>query len=244
MVRCAEYSLGFRTVRKYHHLFFDLDHTLWDFRGNSRATLRELFIDHGLAKEGVADVEGFIETYEEINHAMWAQYSVGRIPKEVLRVLRFRDTLARFGVKENGLAADLGRGYLERCPLKGMLMPGARELLVELQGRFKLHIITNGFDEVQSVKLASSGIADHFDLVLTSEKAGAPKPDPRIFNEALKRTSATVATSLMIGDNVDADMAGARNAGWDHVHYTAETTPDALATHRIAHLRDLLPLLQ
>ena len=244
MVGDPLYSLGFRKVSKYVHLFFDLDHTLWDFRGNSRATLRELFLDHALAKEGVADVEEFIDAYEEINHAMWAQYSVGRIPKEVLRVLRFRDTLARFGVKENGLAADLGRSYLERCPRKELLMPGARELLAALHGHFKLHIITNGFDEVQGVKLRSSGIAHFFDLVLTSEKAGAPKPDPRIFDVALNRTGAAAGTSLMIGDNVDADMLGARQAGWDHVHYTAETQPDPLATHRIAHLKELLPLLR
>lgn len=235
--------MGIRTVSRYQHLFFDLDHTLWDFRGNSRDTLRELYATEGLREAGVPDREEFIACYEEINHAMWGHYSAGRIPKEVLRVLRFRNTLAHFGVKDNDLAASLGREYMLRCPQRGLLMPGAQEMLDAVQGRFKLHIITNGFDEVQDLKLASSGIAHYFDVVLTSEKAGAPKPDPRIFQEALRRTRASASASMMIGDNVEADMAGARGAGWDHVHYTAETEPDLLATHRIAHWRELLPLL-
>lgn len=235
--------MGFRPVSRYRHLFFDLDHTLWDFRGNSRATLRELHLDHRLEEAGVADVDEFIDVYEEINHAMWAQYTVGHIPKEVLRVLRFRNTLARFGVKENGLANELGRDYLERCPRKPQLMPGACELLKGLHGRFKLHIITNGFDEVQDLKLKGSAIAHFFDLVLTSEKAGFTKPDPRVFAEALRRTGALVEHSMMIGDNKEADMAGARAAGWVHVHYAAETDPDPQATHRISHLSELLPLL-
>ena len=235
--------MGLLPVSRYAHLFFDLDHTLWDFRGNSRATLRELHVDHRLAEAGVQSMDDFIDAYEEINHAMWAHYTAGRIPKEVLRVLRFRDTLARFGVKENGLAAELGRDYLERCPRKALLMPGAEDLLVRLHGHYKLHIITNGFDEVQGLKLANSGIAQFFDLVLTSEKAGHAKPDPRVFAEALRRTGATAEKSLMIGDNVEADMAGARAAGWDHAHYSAETKPDPLATYRLAHLRELPTLL-
>ncbi len=230
-------------MSRYQHLFFDLDHTLWDFRGNSRETLRELYITERLAEAGVPSDGEFIECYEEINHAMWGQYSAGHIPKEVLRVLRFRNALLHFGVKDNDLAARLGREYLAHCPKKGLLMPGALEMLEQVKGHFKLHIITNGFDEVQGVKLASSGIASYFDVLLTSEKAGAAKPDPRIFHEALKRTRASAANSMMIGDNIEADMNGARQAGWDHVHYTAETSPDPLATHRIAHWRELLALL-
>lgn len=230
-------------MSRYEHLFFDLDHTLWDFRGNSRETLREIFVAERLDEAGVPHVDEFIECYEEINLAMWAGYSAGRIPKEVLRVLRFRDALLRFGVKDNNLAARIGKEYVEHCPKKGMLMPGAHEMLDTVKERFKLHIITNGFDEVQGVKLGASGIASYFDVVLTSERAGAPKPDPRIFQEALKRSRASAKNSLMIGDNVEADMLGARQAGWDHVHYTAETPPDALATHRIVHWKELLPLL-
>lgn len=228
---------------RYQHLFFDLDHTLWDFRGNSRETLHELVVSHGLLEKGVPDANAFVDVYEEINHALWAQHGSGRMPKEVLRVLRFRSALQRFGITDGRLAGTLSEEYLEICPRKQRLMPGARELLLTLEERYRLHIITNGFEETQAVKLKSSGLEAHFDVVLTSEKAGAAKPHAAIFHEALRRTGASAEESLMIGDSVEADMQGARNAGWDHAHYSAETEPDLLATYRIAHLSDLRALL-
>ncbi len=231
-------------MNRYKHLFFDLDHTLWDFRSNSRETLRELYADEDALRSGIPSAEEFIAAYEEINHAMWASYAAGRIPKEVLRVLRFRDTLALFGIKDGALASRIGHAYTDRCPQHGRLMPGALQMLGGLRSEHRMHIITNGFDEIQGVKLERSGIASFFDVVLTSERAGAAKPDPRIFAEALKRTRANAHESLMIGDNVEADMLGARRAGWDHVHYTAETDPDPEATHRIAHWDEFAALLR
>lgn len=230
-------------MSRYKHLFFDLDHTLWDFRGNSRETLMELVEHHGLIARGIPDATAFISVYEEINHALWADHGAGRMPKEVLRVLRFRSALQRFGITDNRLPALLSEDYLALCPKKPGLMPGARELIHALLDRYRLHIITNGFEEVQHVKLSSAGLNGHFDVVLTSERAGAAKPSPRIFEEALRQAGASASESLMIGDNVEADMQGARNAGWDHAHYTAETEPDLLATYRIAHLADLTGLL-
>ena len=235
--------MGIPSVKPYAHLFFDLDHTLWDFRGNSRETLRELHTVESLSAAGIAEAAEFIEVYEEVNHAMWAQYSAGRMEKEVLRVLRFRDTLLRFGIRDGRLADRLANAYIDLSPRKPLLMPGAAQLLGDLHGRFKLHIITNGFDEVQHVKLRCSGIEHHFDVVLTSERAGAHKPDPRIFREALRRTKASAQESLMVGDNVLADMLGARQAGWDHAHYHAETEADPLATYRVGHLDELRTIL-
>lgn len=230
-------------MSRYGHIFFDLDHTLWDFSGNSRDTLRELFVELDLGMAGIPDAEGLIEVYEEINRAMWDQYGAGRISKEVLRVLRFRTTLLRFGVNNAKLVDRLAQAYMERGPHKTLLMAGAKELLNDLHSRYRLHIITNGFDEVQHVKLKSSGIAHYFSVVLTSEKAGAHKPDPRIFREALRVTKATSAESLMVGDGAGTDMLGARNAGWDHVHYANEKEHDALATYRIRHLDELRAIL-
>ncbi|MBL7982846.1 MAG: YjjG family noncanonical pyrimidine nucleotidase [Flavobacteriales bacterium] len=230
-------------MRKYAHIFFDLDHTLWDFRTNSRATLAELHADERLADQGVPDAQAFIEVYEEVNQVLWARYEAGRLHKDVLRVLRFRNTLLHFGVRTNGLAERIGEAYLERCPTKPQLMPGARALLDALHGHYRLHIITNGFDSVQRVKLESSDLGRYFDVVLSSERAGARKPDPRIFGKALKLAGAEAASSLMVGDNHEADMFGARQAGWDHVHYAAETTPDAESTYRITHFDELGALL-
>lgn len=230
-------------MSRYQHLFFDLDHTLWDFRGNSRETLAELVDTHRLVDRGIPDAEAFIAVYEEINHALWTQHGSGRMPKEVLRVLRFRSALQHFGITDGRLPGVLSEEYLDICPRKQGLMPGAAELLHGLEDRFKLHIITNGFEETQAMKLRSCGLDRHFDLVLTSERAGAAKPSTAIFDEALRRSGASAGQSLMIGDNVEADMQGARNAGWDHVHYTAETEPDLLATYRVAHLAELSGIL-
>ncbi len=243
MVHRAQHGLGLPPVKRYAHLFFDLDHTLWDFRANSRETLRELADAHGLLMRGVPDAKAFIHAFEEVNAGLWKQHGAGRMPKEVLRVLRFRTALQRFGITDGRLASTLSAEYLEHCPRKQALMPGAREVIDALGARYRLHIITNGFEEVQRVKLASCGLAGFFEVVLSSERAGVAKPDPRIFHEALKRSGAAAGDSLMIGDSAEADMQGARNAGWDHAHYTAASEPDSMATYRIGRLTDLLALL-
>jgi putative hydrolase of the HAD superfamily len=230
-------------MKRYTHLFFDLDHTLWDFESNSRETLRELHAMERLADRGIPDAADFIDTYEEINHALWQRYESGHLDRHVLRVLRFRNTLLRYGLKDEALAVRLGRDYLALSPKRSTLFPGAKELLADLTERYKLHIITNGFEEVQHLKLASSGIQDHFDLVLTSERAGARKPDPRIFAAALKHTKARAEESMMIGDSVPADMEGARGAGWDHAHFAPNGGGDEQATYVLRRLDDLRAIL-
>jgi putative hydrolase of the HAD superfamily len=227
----------------YEHLFFDLDHTLWDFRTNSQETLRELHAELGLHAHGVEDAEELITVYEEVNRGLWRRYEAGHLSKDVLRVLRFRNTLLQFGVRNDALATRMGDAYLEQCPRKPGLFPDAAAVLAELAPHYRMHIITNGFHSVQQVKLRTSGILDHFDVVLSSEHAGAAKPDERIFAQALKLSGARAGTSIMIGDDRESDMRGARNAGWDHVHFAAETEPDPLATHRITALGELRGLL-
>jgi len=233
-------------VSRYSHIFFDLDHTLWDFRTNSRATLRELHADLGLEEKGVPSASELIEVYEEVNAGLWRRYEEGRIPKEVLRVLRFRNTLGRFGVRNDRLSDRLATEYLDRCPRKPALHAGVRELLDDLVRDHRLHIITNGFSEVQRIKLACSGIAAHFEVVLTSEAAGAAKPDPRIFRRALDLAGALPAESLMVGDDARNDTGGARAAGLDQAHFTGEegVVPDEEATYRFAHFGELKRLLR
>lgn len=230
-------------MKRYRHIYFDLDHTLWDFTTNSRATLAELHGELGLAAEGIADANELISAYEEVNRELWGKYEQGHIPKEVMRVLRFRTALRGFGVTRRGLAETMSHEYLERCPRRTELFPGVLTLLHDLRPHYALHIITNGFDEVQRVKLKSSGIDGLFQEVVTSERAGASKPSPVIFAHAQKRTRALPEESLMVGDNVLSDMLGARQAGWDHAHFAAETAPDPEATYRIHHMDELRPLL-
>lgn len=233
-------------MKHYRHIFFDLDHTLWDFRANSRATLRELHADLALAGQGIDTPEALIEVYEEVNAGLWRGYEAGRIPKEVLRVLRFRDTLGRFGVRGGRLAERMATAYLDRCPRKPALHDGVRALLEDLSTDHRLHIITNGFKEVQRVKLACSRIDGHFEVVLTSEEAAAAKPDPRIFRRALEMAGAAAHESLMVGDDARNDTGGARAAGLDQAHFVGEagTVPDAEATYRFAHFSELHRLLR
>lgn len=230
-------------MKRYAHLFFDLDHTLWDFETNSRHTLRELYHAEHLQQLGVSSADEFIDAYEEVNHGLWQRYESGQLGRDVLRVLRFRNTLLRFGVKDEALTARMGYDYLALTPQRTALIPGARDLLEDLRGRYRLHIITNGFHEVQQVKIACSGLGDYFDLVLSSEMAGARKPDPRIFAAALKRTKGTAQESLMIGDSVPADMEGARGAGWDHAHFAPLGQADEQATYVLRRLDDLRGIL-
>ncbi len=230
-------------MRKYSHLFFDLDHTLWDFRANSRETLRELYAEEDLNSLGVSDQDAFIASFEEVNEGLWSRYEAGRLHRDVLRILRFRNTLMHFAIRDQRLADRLARKYLERCPYKPVLMPGARRLLQDLDEHYRMHIITNGFDAVQAIKVRSSGIVHLFASVISSEKAGVKKPDPKIFDHALKISGARKEECLMIGDNPYADMIGARRAGWDHAHFAAECEPDAQATYTVKELDELRPIL-
>ncbi|MCB0795098.1 MAG: YjjG family noncanonical pyrimidine nucleotidase [Flavobacteriales bacterium] len=231
---------------RYQHVFFDLDHTLWDFRTNSRATLHDLYDELDLGQRGVPDAAALVEVYEGINAALWAEYESGRIPKAVLRVLRFRNTLRQFGVNDNGLSEHFASRYLESCPKRSALNPGALDLLQLLaRDQVNMHIITNGFSEVQEIKLRSSGIAHFFDVVLTSEGAQAKKPDRRIFDLAMKRAGADPLGSLMIGDDPVNDVRGAMNAGMDQVHYLAHPGqgPEEGATFVVEALSELPGLL-
>lgn len=230
-------------MKQYAHLFFDLDHTLWDFETNSRETLRELHQSERLPDRGIIEAAEFIDTYEEVNHGLWRRYESGHIDRHVLRVLRFRNTLLHFGVKDEALADRMGRAYLALTPKRSTLIPGARELLTDLGARYRIHIITNGFHEVQQEKIVHSGLEHHFDLVLSSEMAGAKKPDPRIFRTALQRTKASTEESLMIGDSVLADIAGARAAGWDQAHFAPHGDGDPQATYVLQRLDDLRGIL-
>lgn len=230
-------------MKRYAHLFFDLDHTLWDFRTNSRAVLRELFHELNMGDLGVSDADALIEVYEEINAGLWKRMESGTLDKHVMRVLRFRNTLLKFGVKDEALAKTMGDEYLERTPRMNGLFPGTLELLRALRPGHGMHIITNGFELTQATKLKSSGLEGLFDQVITSESAGAGKPDPRIFAKALKLAKAEPAESLMIGDSITADMDGARAVGMDQAHFHPEEEGDPLATYRIRSFEELRALL-
>jgi putative hydrolase of the HAD superfamily len=226
-------------LKTYRHLFFDLDHTLWDFEKNADETLRHLYALHDLGRHGFT-VENFIARYSEVNHALWRMYQANKITQQELREIRFVRTLHKLGVPENEVPAELSDQFTDLLPLKSAVFPYCHEVLDYLRGKYTLHLITNGFQDVQHIKLASSRLTDYFQEVVTSEHIGCLKPDRRIFEHALERASTTAATSLMVGDNLECDVLGAYNAGIDQVYFNpAQRRHSAEVTYEISCLSEL-----
>ncbi len=229
-------------MRRYQHLFFDLDHTIWDFETNSRATLAHLFVSMGLRELGIPDVTTFLEVYHPINHRMWGEFERGEITRIELRIGRFLQTLAHFGKPDIDLANAIAENYLNDLPLQTNLFDGAAEVLHILKERdYQLHLITNGFTKVQIDKLERAGIRDYFTHIITSELAQTNKPHPEIFHLALQTANATLAESIMIGDNPHADMLGAKKVGMDRILFNTNQHPvEVDVTHESSCLRELI----
>lgn len=226
------------------HVFFDLDRTLWDFETNSKATLEELFAELNLAtKLGVSDQE-FIKEYKRINAIFWTDYRNGVIEKAELRYARFETAMKYFGYEDRKLASKMGELYISRSPRKTNLVPGTIDILEYLKPKYHLHIITNGFEEVQEIKMNSSGLSRYFEHVITSEEAGAKKPSKVIFDYAEKLTGAKPSNSIMIGDDFDADIEGAVKANWKAVFFEPNCEFSEMETYtQIQNLSELKNLL-
>ncbi|MGN6181694.1 MAG: YjjG family noncanonical pyrimidine nucleotidase [Mucilaginibacter sp.] len=208
-------------IRKYRHIFFDLDHTIWDFDKNAEETLHELYVTHKLNDIGLHSPEVFIETYTRNNHKLWAQYHVGEITKDYLREARFRTTFLELGVHPDVMPAGFEDEYVRLCPTKTNLFPDAHEVLAYLKAKYVLHLISNGFKESSEIKIAGSNIGDYFDQIIISENVGVNKPDPKIFQHALEVSGAKKEESLMIGDSIEADVRGALSFGMDAIFFNA-----------------------
>lgn len=204
---------------KYKHIFFDLDRTLWDFETSALEAFDIIHDKYKLIEIGVESGKQFHDTYTFHNEKLWDLYRVGEISKEILKGKRFHLTLQEFGVNDKDLAEKIGDDYTTISPKLVNLFPNSIEILEYLHDKYNLHIITNGFSEVQAVKLKSSGMDKYFQEVITSEDAGVKKPDLRIFKYALERTKATSGESLMIGDDYEVDIVGAQNVGLDQVYF-------------------------
>ncbi|RZK30114.1 MAG: noncanonical pyrimidine nucleotidase, YjjG family [Hymenobacter sp.] len=232
-------------MKTYRHLFFDLDHTLWDFETNANETLEQLFADYDLARHGLFTFAEFSARYSEVNHALWRLYQSNKVTQKQLREVRFVRTLTRLGVAEADIPVDISARFTEILPRKAAVFPHTHEVLAYLQNKgYRLHLITNGFEDVQLIKLTSSKLTDYFEEVITSEHSGYLKPDPRMFAHALARTGATAAGSLMVGDNLECDVLGAYNAGIDQVYFNpARRRHFAQTTYEIASLAELRDFL-
>lgn len=207
--------------KSYQHIFFDLDHTLWDFENNSRVVLQSLFDQNNLAEKlSLSEVNDFQVCYERNNEKFWDRFRKGFISREDLRWKRMWHTLMEFKVNDMELTHFLSDQYLELLPSQIQLMPNSIEILNYCKEKnYQLHIITNGYELVQWKKLKGSGLDGYFENVITSENSKSMKPKKEIFEFALKQSGATVENSLMIGDAIEADVLGAKSVGMDQVFY-------------------------
>lgn len=231
-------------MKKYHHLLFDLDHTLWDYDANAKETIVDLYDKHELGALGFFSAEKLTDEFFATNQYLWKEYNAGRISKYYIRNQRFGIVFSNLGMPEKYFPRDFDKDYVYSCPQKTNTIPYAFEVLDILKTKYPLHIITNGFNDVQALKLEQSGLKGYFEEIVTSESCGAKKPSKQIFDYTLKRISASQEDCLMIGDNLQADILGAKNAAIDQVYFNPEKIGHTESiTHEIICLRELIPIL-
>jgi putative hydrolase of the HAD superfamily len=230
---------------KYKHIFFDLDHTLWDFDANARLTLHQMHLELKLSERGVHDFDLFHQNYLAHNERLWERYRKGQIRQDELRMKRMWLTLLDFKIADEELAREMGDIFLQLLPTRTILFPDTVEVLQYLTDKgYQLHLITNGFEKTQHCKLSSCGLDVFFKEVITSEGSNSLKPEKEIFDYALQKARARVEESIMIGDALDIDILGAMNAGMDQIHVNYNRIDQHLTpTYTIYTLKELKDIL-
>ena len=228
-------------MASYKHLFFDLDHTLWDFDANAKETLTEVYAFFNLEAIGVLPFTDFYKHYLHHNEILWDRYHKGFISSEELKWKRMWRTMLEFKMGSEQLAKDMSVYFLDILPTKKILFPHTIEILDYLVAKkYTLHMITNGFEKTQWSKINNSGLSPYFTHIITSETSNSLKPKKEIFEYALKKAGATLPESIMLGDNLDADIQGAINAGMDCIFVNhLKTSTEIQPTYTIHHLKEL-----
>lgn len=206
-------------MRKVKFIFFDLDHTLWDYDANSEETLTDIFDLHSLKACGIPDFDSFHRRFVKVNDWLWSLYDFGKIGGEAIRNDRFVHVLKGFKITDEHLAATMSEYYMKECPRKAKLMPHVHETLGYLSERYPLSVVTNGFEETQHIKLRASGLTGYFKHVITSQRAGHKKPAREIFELALTLNRGDARDGVMVGDNLATDITGARNSKLGSIFY-------------------------
>jgi len=226
--------------KKYRHLFFDLDRTLWDFDAAAEVAFERIYEKYDLKALGIPSAHEFHEVYHPLNEQLWVQYRANAITKDELNRTRFLKPLEHYGIHDIELADRLSEYYVYWSPRIVRLVPGTMELLDYLKPKYHLHLITNGFQEVQHTKLNGSGMASYFETLTVSEEVGVKKPNPEIFQYALQKSGAQAAESLMIGDEMAVDIDGARAVGMDTLLFNPKGEPvEGERTYEVRDLRDI-----
>jgi putative hydrolase of the HAD superfamily len=230
-------------LKTYKHLFFDLDNTLWDFKTNARQAFYDVFTELDLLGR-ITDFEQFITLYEKYNEHLWIEYRKGKVKKDQMRIERLVLTFNELNIHDDELSERVGDLYLKTAPYKTALFPGVHETLQYLSGKYKLYILTNGFSEIQIKKVTNSGLGDYFTKLFMAEMVGYQKPDRRFFEYAIKSVHAHKNECMMIGDDPDADIRGAWNAGIDQVYFnTGGKSCNVTPTWEIGEIRELMGIL-
>ena len=215
--RHSAFSIQHSELKKYKHIFFDLDRTLWDFDAAAEVAFERIYEQYNLKSLGIPSAHDFHEVYHPLNEQLWVQYRADKITKEDLNRTRFLKPLEHYGIHDVDLADHLSKDYVYWSPRIVRFVPGTMELLDYLKPKYHLHLITNGFEEVQDTKLTLSGMKPYFETLTVSEEVGVKKPNPEIFHYALRKANASPEESLMIGDEMAVDIDGARAAGMETV---------------------------
>jgi putative hydrolase of the HAD superfamily len=223
------------------HIFFDLDHTIWDFDKNAQETLTELYHHYELCTLGLDSCEAFIERYTENNHRLWAAYHLGKISKDTLRAERFSTTFRELGVAPEMVPHQFEDDYVKHSPRKTNLFEGSEKVLAYLQQKYTLHIISNGFKETTLLKMATCNLNPYFNNVIISEDVGVNKPEKGIFEYALAKAGAKKEESIMIGDSIEADIRGAQDFGMKAIFFNPlnKEKPEDVSW-QITHLEELM----
>jgi putative hydrolase of the HAD superfamily len=201
------------------HVFFDLDHTLWDFEKNSDLTFNKVFLKNNIN----VNLEDFLKVYKPLNREYWKLYREEKVTKEELRYQRLKKTFDSINYTISDYLIDIiAIEYIDFLPHFNHLFDHTFEILDYLKPKYNLHIITNGFEEIQTKKMESSNLLNYFDKIITSESVGVKKPNPRVFHHAINEANATFQNSIMIGDSIEADILGALNVGMDVLHCNFE----------------------
>jgi putative hydrolase of the HAD superfamily len=229
--------------KKYKHLFFDLDHTLWDYEKNTEEAVREIYDLFNLSKWSFT-LEEFTRYFHETNNFLWDRFNHCLIGREELRNDRFKIILGNLGLKAEDVPEEIADAYLNVAPSKSSVMPYTYEVLDYLAPKYKLHIISNGFDDVQHRKLKAANIFHYFDQIITSDNSGYRKPQKEIFDYAMNSADASRVDSLFVGDNLDTDITGAQNAQMDHIFYNpAKKQHPFKVTYEIESLEEIMNIL-
>jgi putative hydrolase of the HAD superfamily len=228
-------------MNRPHHIFFDLDHTLWDYDRNAEETIRELLVSYRQHFAAEVSFDTFYPVYLDHNRRLWESYRNNKIDNLTLRTQRWKDTFHDLGQPYGDWIHQFGEDFLDLCPRKQQLLPNAIEVLEAFQPHFPLHIITNGFAAIQDLKLSYSGLRRFFDVIVTPDQNGFKKPHPNIFQEALLATNCLPENALLIGDSYPEDIQGGNAAGMQVIYYNPKGRENPEGFKEV---RDLLELLE